>query len=271
MTTLDVAAPAQADTAAPASTPANPAIEAKPDAAVVDGWAAALDEDTRTTAEAKGWSKLSEKDAAVQAAKSYAELQKKTGSALNFPKDDATPEEKAAFMADLHKRLGRPDAPEGIEFKMPEKMPDGVVYDKAFADEAKAVLHEAGIYGDAAQKVHDFWIGLQGKQVAAHAEWATAQQAEASAQLAKAWGSEGSETHTTNLAYVNRALREFDMLGEFKAFGLVGPKGEARAPRLVAAIARLAEQAFAEGKAPDGGSATPHRKLGDGLYPHLPE
>lgn len=271
MTTLDVAAPAQADTAAPANTPAISDAQAAPNAAGVDGWAAALDEDTRTTAEAKGWSKLPEKDALAQAVKSYAELQKKTGSALNFPKDDATPEEKAAFMADLHKRLGRPESPEGIEFKMPEKMPDGVVYDKAFADEAKAVLHKAGIYGDAAQKVHDFWIGLQGKQAEAAAQWATAQQGEASAQLVKAWGPEDSETHKTNLAYVNRLLREDSaMLGEMKAFGLVGPKGEARAPALVALLAQLAEHRFAEGKAPDGSNAGPTKSLAERLYPHLP-
>ncbi len=266
MTVLDGGAPAQADTAPPSDATANSGIEAKPDAAVVDGWAAALDEDTRTTAEAKGWSKLPEKDALAQAVKSYAELQKKAGSALNFPKDDATPEEKEAFMAELHKRLGRPETAEGIEFKMPEKLPDGVVYDKAFADEAKAVLHKAGIYGPAAQQVHDFWIEMQGKQAAAHAEWATAQQAEATAQLVKAWGQEGSETHKANLAHANRAIREFDLLGEMKAIGIVGPNGEARAPKLVAALSRLAEQALGEGSAPDGRNAVTVKPLEERLY-----
>lgn len=269
MTVLDGGAPAPAENASPPNAPANPAPEAGAGAAGVEGWAAALDEDTRTAAEAKGWSKLAEKDALPAVLKSYAELSRKAGSALNFPKDDATPEDKAAFMADLHKRLGRPDTAEGIEFKMPEKMPDGVVYDKAFADEAKAVLHEAGIYGDAAQKVHDFWIGLQGKQATAAAEWATAQQAETTAALVKAWGPEDSDTHKEHLAYVNRAIREGEVMDELKAFGLVGPKGEARAPRLVALFARLAKQAFEEGRAPDGGAAAPTRKLGDGLYPHL--
>lgn len=267
-------APPAGDTAPPVVAPENQSVQAPADAQALEGWAAALDEDTRTTAIAKGWDKLSDADRATAIAKSYVDLQKLSGSALHVPKPDATPEERQQFIDDLRKRRGGPDTPDGIEFKMPENLPESFVYDADMAAAAKPLLHQLGLFGEDAQKVHDFYVEHTNRQLAAYEQQQIALEQSAAETLTKAWGAPDSATHKENLAYVDRAIREAGgdvVIAELKANGLIGPAGEVRrAAGLTTMIAKLARQAFAEPSPPANGDAPSATTREQRWYPHLP-
>lgn len=266
-------APPAGDTAPPVVAPETPAVQEQPVAQASEGWAAALDEDTRTTAIAKGWDKLSEADRATAIAKSYVDLQKLSGSALHVPKPDATPEERQQFIDDLRKRLGGPETPDGIEFKMPENLPENLVYDAEMATAAKPLLHKLGLFGDDAQLVHDFYVEHQTKQLAAYEAQQLALEQGAAEALTKAWGAPDSATHKENLAYVDRAIREAGgdvVLAELKANGLIGPAGEVRrAAGLATMIAKLARLAYAEPTPPANGDAPKGTTRAERFFPGL--
>lgn len=273
MTTLTDGAPPQGDNAPPVGTPEIQPVQAPADAQVVDGWVAALEEDNRAAVIAKGWDKLPEKEAALAIARSYSELEKRSGNALHVPKPDATPEERQQFKEDLRKRLGGPDTPDGIEFKMPENLPESFVYDADMAAAAKPLLHQLGLFGEDAQKVHDFYVEHTNRQLAAYEQQQIALEQSAAETLTKAWGAPDSATHKENLAYVDRAIREAGgevVIAELKANGLIGPAGEVRrAAGLTTMIAKLARQAFAEPSPPANGDNPKTQTRAERFFPGL--
>lgn len=236
----ETSAPASAETATATD---SATVDTGSTAAATNDWTAALDEETRATAAAKGWK--SPADAAkayLHSQRSFSELQQK---ALVPPGDDAKPEELDAFYA----KLGRPEKPDGYEFKLPEGLPEAFPYDATMADKFKNWAHQAGIPSKQAQTLHDQYV----KDIAAQMTAAQEAQAKVIEQsheaLVKAWGDPSSETYKRNQELANRALRQqggSELIGELKSLGALGPNGEVKTPRLAQMLAKVGQELYAE-------------------------
>lgn len=164
-------------------------------------WLAALDEDTRKTAEARGIKAPA--DAIKQLRDQMAEVTRLHQEALRVPKDDAPKEEWDKFYA----KLGRPENPDGYQLKLPEGMPETLPYDEAFAGEFRAWAHETGLPPRAAQALHDKWISKQIETVKAQAQQHEQAVGQATEALEKAWGKSGTEDFTRNMAFAQRVMQ----------------------------------------------------------------
>lgn len=111
-------------------------------------WAGALGESHESfkpMLEAKGWKEPGE------ALKAYGELEKKLGTSVIIPGEDATDEERAAF----HKRLGVPDAPDGYQLAKPEGVES---YDDKIADWLRRTGHKLGATPALLSGLHDAYF-----------------------------------------------------------------------------------------------------------------
>lgn len=95
----------------------------------------------------------------------------KTEGMLKLPGEADPPE----AWDSVWKALGRPDAPEGYGIKAPEKLPDGVAWDDAFAGEFAKFAHQAGMPKAHAEKLLAWHTEQMGAQVAKAREWAAGQ------------------------------------------------------------------------------------------------
>lgn len=240
MDTTEATAPVSTETAA-----------ATTDAAVANGsaaaspsdWTAALDEETRATATAKGWkSPADPAKAYLHSQREYADLQKK---AIVLPGDDAKPEDWDAF----HTKLGRPEKPEGYEFKLPEGLPENLPYDGAAADKFKNWGHKAGLTPKQAAIVHDEYMRDYANTLGAMQE-ANAKAVEASHEaIVKAWGDPSTDTYKRNQELANRTIRNqggTELLNELKSIGAMDANGNVKTPRLAVALAKVGEALYAE-------------------------
>lgn len=107
----------------------------------------------------------------------------KKADAVIVPDENATPEERAAFL----KKLGVPETPEGYQLR-PKDLPQGFEWDENIAKEFNQLAHQNGI----PPKAMDALMGQYAKYEAAKAEQAAlAQKAEIEQgrkTLAEAWG-----------------------------------------------------------------------------------
>jgi hypothetical protein len=236
----ETGAPAQADTA-PATTAL--ATDNGSGGVVDSGWITALPEDTRKTAEAKNWR------SPADAVKSYLDLQRAytdvTQSAIKPPSADAPKEEWDAFAA----KLGRPEKPDGYEFKLPEGLPETFPYDDTSAAKFKAWAHEAGLSPKQAQTLHDQFVKDQASNVTAFMEAAQKRETEAHQALVKDWGDPASETYKRNAEMANRALRHGGgeaLIAELKGVGVLGPDGSVRAPLFAKLLSKVGTELYAE-------------------------
>lgn len=173
-------APAAGDTGAPAGgTP--------------QAWDAGFDEGTRGFIQTKGWK------GPADVLGSYQNLEKllgadKAGRAIVPPKDDAAPEEWAAFYG----KLGRPESADG--YKLP--VPDGDKGD--FAKVASSWFHDAGLTAKQAETLAAKWNehmgGMQQSQEAAFAQQTVVDEQD----LRKEWGAQ----FEANAELARRARRE---------------------------------------------------------------
>lgn len=121
----------------------------------------------------------------ADAVKSHYELQKlfgadRHGRTVVIPKEDATPEERAAF----YERLGRPKTPEEYGFKVPEGG------DPKFAEKVAGKLHELGIPASQAQELFN-WYTAEGQSLMQADDAAYKANLEAEhAALKQDWGTE---------------------------------------------------------------------------------
>ena len=268
MTESEGAPPVEADTGAPSNTPAKPDGEASTGAAGGDGWAAALDEDTRKTVNAKGWDKLGGDERTKAILSSYVELQKRSGQVLELPKADAKPEELQAWRDKAMDALGRPKTADEITFALPENLPDGVIYDEGLAATIKPLLHKAGVWGAEAQALHDAYLSNAAAHAQAQAEAVAARETAAHAALEKAWGPADGAKHKAQVELANRAIREFGgdtLLAELKSYGVLGADGSVRAPTMAVLLAAVGER-FAEPVVPNGRSAGNGKSIAEILY-----
>lgn len=124
------------------------------------------------------------------------------GEKIALPGKDAKPEDWNAVYA----KLGRPEKPEGYEFKKPA---DFAEYSDDMAQGFRAEAHKHGLSAKQAAALHDWWVGqtqglLKGNGEAQAAAAAKAAE-DLSAEIAKAWGSDKA----TKLEAAKRAARHF--------------------------------------------------------------
>lgn len=107
----------------------------------------------------------------------------KKADAVLIPKDDASPEEVAAFRA----KLGVPETPEAYSLK-PKDLPAGMEWNEEFAKSINAAAHEAGVTPAQMEKIMGKYVGFE-MQNAQNAELQAKAQYESSRkELAEAWG-----------------------------------------------------------------------------------
>jgi hypothetical protein len=209
------------------------------------------DADNRSLVEKKGWKNPDDP------LKSYRELESRMGSALTVPAPDAKPEAWDSFYA----KVGRPEKPDGYEYKRPEGLPENVPYDDKLASWSKGVFHKAGLTARQAQVVHDEFARQQAERAQAYvAERDTAltkKVEETHAALTKEWGPEESPGFKTKVELANRAIKKLGLLESFKQSGIVLPDGALTDPALAKAFAIVGEKQFADdtldGEAASGG------------------
>lgn len=236
---LDESAPVTTDTA-PTTTDAPVAGTT---VAPASDWTTALSEDTRATVAAKGWKSPEDP------IKSYNELFRAfsdtKAKSLVPPGDDAKPEDWDAFYA----KLGRPEKPDGYDFKLPEGLPETFPYDAKDAAEFKNWAHEEGLTPKQAQRLHDKFVSRQAGTLQAHSEASAKAIEEAHGTLVKEWGDPSSDKYKRNQELANRAIRQqggSELLKELQSIGALGPNGEVKAPKLAVMLAKTGEALYAE-------------------------
>src|SRR3990170_5621200 len=142
--------------AAETETPTAPV--ATPDAglAAPTDWRAALPADLQADKSLEQFKGKDWAEVGPTLAKGYVETKKMVGGSLKIPKEDATPEEVAAF----YTALGRPETPDKYDTKIPEFPPDAGVppLDQVAFRDFLAVSHGAGLTAKQVQAVMD-WYG----------------------------------------------------------------------------------------------------------------
>lgn len=202
-------------------------------------WSAGLqDEGNRKLIEAKGWSGKP----LDTVFKSYSELEAKIGKAVVPPGPDSTPEQREAFA----KAVGRPIAPDGYTFKMPENLPSDLPYDETSAAKFKNWAHEAMLAPWQSQIIHDKFVGDFAGQRAATAEQLQKDAATAHAAIVKEWGAEDGEGYKRNLELARRALRKEGLTESLKRRGILTEKGEITDPAIAFHFAKVGQTMYSE-------------------------
>lgn len=155
-------------------------------------WREALPEEYRTMAE--------KFTSPADVVKSYAELQRKLGSAINPLAEDASEE----HIDEFYTRLGRPATADGYDLKRPE-LPDGLEYSEELEKAGRTWFHKAGLNNTQAAILfggfNEFALAVAEQRVNADKEAV----AEATTALRREWGAD----YDKNLDYAERAFQEY--------------------------------------------------------------
>ena len=138
-------------------------------------WYGQVDEATSAYITNKGW------DNPVKAIESYRNLEKFAGGSKNLleiPGPDAEPTKLDEF----YNRLGRPDAPDKYDLKMPENG------DPALADWFKQTAHKNGLTTKQASALFNEWNSMSGEKMQAWEAEARESSEKAIGELKKEWG-----------------------------------------------------------------------------------
>jgi hypothetical protein len=111
--------------------------------------------------------KIPEKDV-TSLIKSHVHLNRRMGSALNLPGKDAKDEDKKAFLDKVYGTglIARaPESPDKYEITIPQadKLPPGLKFDEATANEFRGVAHKLGLTQDQVKGLLEFDTGRMGK------------------------------------------------------------------------------------------------------------
>lgn len=159
------------------------------------------------------------------------------GSAIRVPGDDASDEDKSAFLDKL-KELNdangialateAPETPQGYEFTVPENLPEDMPYDADRANSFKEFAHSIKLSSEQASALHDWFVnqtvedfGTIGEQQAARTEEIATAERE---KLTKRWGPMDGETARANMAFADKAIREVggeELVEAFKRRGIL--------------------------------------------------
>lgn len=230
-------APGNASNSSPGST------DTSNSSSVVSGasWLTGLqDEGNRQLAAKKGWDKSNSPDVVIT---SYRELEGRLGKAvIPPPPQGATQDDFTRFGA----AVGRPPAPDGYQFSMPQGLPSDFPYDDVSATEYKVWAHSAQLAPWQAQSLHDAFVMKQAQmQEQAKAQLAQKVQT-AHTQIVNKWGSPDSEGYKRNVEFAGRALRKLGLTNVYKAHGLMTPRGEITDATLAFALATIGEGLYSE-------------------------
>lgn len=146
-------------------------------------WFSSFDEDTRGWMDNKGLTKLDQTAALESAVKGFRSAEKYVGvphdKLLRVPDWDKA---EAVELDQFYGKLGRPDAPDKYDLKMP----DGG--DPGLTEFTKSLFHEAGLTDRQARLVYDKWNEHMGKLQATELENYQVSVAQQDASLRKEWG-----------------------------------------------------------------------------------
>lgn len=244
--------------AAPAATPVEPAAPASTPAATPsapaaapanDAWYSGIQDETlRGWVQNKGW-----KDA-TEAVKSGYNLEKligfeKAGRTIVLPKDDATPEERRAFLS----KLGVPE--KAADYKIP--VPEG--QSGEFANKAAEWFHEAGLTPKQAEQLATKWnehmtsMGSQNVQMTQQAQQRELDEVYAEWGAAKDKNIDLARRATMQFLPTQDAKERQEMLGKIE--NAIGTKNMLK---LFAEVGKgLGEHAVHQGNVSDPGAMTP--------------
>jgi hypothetical protein len=145
--------------------------------------------------------------------KSYEHAQKLLGKQANaviIPKDDAAPEEVAAFRA----KLGVPDSVEKYATKI-EGLPEGMALDEAGVKQFNELAHKTGLTPSQAQEAVKFYAGIEAQRATAAQEAAKAEYAAGQKALGELFG----KGYETEIAVTKRGVQLAGGNMESKGFG----------------------------------------------------
>lgn len=150
--------------------------------------------------------------------KSYASLERRLGRSVVVPDQSAGREEIEAFYA----RLGRPETPDGYEFRIPDDVPDHL-RPQTGADTGRqdflARMHEAGATQATVQAAIDWYYGAISQTDRELDRVKEEARADAEAELHRDWGA----AYGKNIELARRAARHFggeELLAAFEKAGL---------------------------------------------------
>lgn len=206
------------------------------------GWLSGLDTDTQELAKARGWDKGTGDEVLPKVVQSYRELSGKLGKSISVPADDAPPEEKERFFT----AIGRPEKPEDYEFKLPDEYPEGLPYDKEFADNFRGVFHEAGVPKTMADKLHGAFALQMAAMAQANVEAVKTKVEGTHDALVKDWGPVESDTFKANKSYMDTAVDKLGLTEAFKANGIMLDDGSWTDPAVAQAMKTIGESMFKE-------------------------
>ena len=232
------AAPVGDNASAPVATPLNGSGTSIAAEKPTD-WTASLTDDTREVVKQKGWKDV---NSAIQ---SYAELQREFSSRKGLvpPKADAPPEEVDAFF----KAIGRPDAPDGYQFGVPEGVPETMPYDQNFALEFKTMAHQAGLTPKQAAAIHNGYVKTMAGQLAAMQEMTNQKITATHGELTKAWGAPETEGYKKSVELARRAITNLDLGSSLKTLGAIDPvTGMVTDTKVALALSRIGAAMYQE-------------------------
>lgn len=183
-----------------ASSTANSSLWLNESGEFTEGWLDRLPEDFKDSKQILG--QFKDINGALKTLINQQKLLGKKAEAILVPKDDATPEEVAAFRA----KIGVPENIDAYPTK-PKDLPQGMEWDEAQAKEFNAVAHEAGITPAQAEKLMAKYAAfeaskVQEAQMQQKAEFETARKT-----LAEAWG----DKFETNKAVATRMAQSLGL------------------------------------------------------------
>ncbi|MEJ8474599.1 hypothetical protein [Roseibium algae] len=232
--------------------------------AVSGDFLSSLNEDQRGIAQENGWNGIG------SVIEGYQSLNAKFSDSVALPGEGASDEQRAEFYQSVSKTWTPSD---GYSFAMPDGLPEDFPYDQDFAKEAGDWFKDAGLHPNAAQALHDKWIG---KMAEAHGQSVEAAneriQAQAEAvdtahrELVKEYGEPGTDGYNNVVAKADRAMNNLtaqgiDVNGWFAEKGILSDADDnglqqVADPVAVKLLAFIHDRAFTEdGLSPGGGGA----------------
>jgi hypothetical protein len=192
--------------------------------------------------------------------KSYLELERKLGASITLPGKNSTAEEREAF----HKRLGRPDSPDGYELDS-FFLPDGVTKADMGEEKFKAQAYELGLSKDQAKALHKWAVDASLEQAKQMKQQQALKKRDASEALRKEHGLE----YEKKLALVGLVNQRFGG-DEWIQFLNEGPGDDPRLLRVLMKVGEaISEDTLVQGR--PAGMEPGEREDGLLSYPNRPE
>jgi hypothetical protein len=197
-----------------------------------------LSEGTRKWVETKGYKSLED------VASSALGLEQKLGTMVNVPAADASQEDWDKFVSRLPEARRPIEAPEKLEFKRPEGLPENLPYNEELANAAKPWMHEAGLTAGQAQTMHDKFAGYMAEQATAYEQTLAKSVTETHDALVKEWGPVDSPAFKEKLAIADRAMKGLGLVDAYKAKNILLADGSLTDPQIAKAFLAIGEKMF---------------------------